>query len=137
MFHSKQIKASGILSLKQNKDFRNTQLSISDFENYRHNGHELIIDGHFYEYKIVSKNTKSIKLALRYDEKETKFEKWKHKQKKHPKKQVKKNTIQLFITEIETQEQISFCLLKHFPIVKEVGKLASFSKLELNPPQVA
>lgn len=136
VFQSKQIKTEGALSLKQKKDFRNKDLSISDFENYKHNDHELIIEGRFYEYKIVSKNSKSIQLALRYDEKETKFEKWKSKQKKHPKKHIKKVSIQLYLTDFEIQEFRSFYPIKYFPKGNGVGKLASYSELKLNPPQL-
>jgi hypothetical protein len=73
---------------------------------------------------------------VRFDEKETKFEKGKEKQEKNPKKQFKKQTLQLYFVQVENTERV-FTLNRQFkPILKSIGFLSSFSDLKLNPPQL-
>lgn len=135
VFQSEQIKSEGILALTEGKGFNEAEFSIVNFLDYKHNDHELIIDGKFFEYKILSQNSKTVKLSIRFDEKETKFEKWKHKQHKNPKKQVKKTSLQLYFATIEKTELRSYQISEFIPVGKSFGDLSSFSDLKLNPPQ--
>lgn len=136
LFQRENIKAEGLAQLKKTVGFNQVVFELDDFSSFKINDHELNIHGNYYEYKFLSKNKHSIRLSIRFDEKETKFEKGKEKQEKHPKKQLKKQSLQLYYVQIENVERIWTLNVKFIPELKLIGHLSSFSDLKLNPPQL-
>jgi hypothetical protein len=136
LFQRENIKAEGLAHLKKTVGYNQVVFKLDDFSLFKINDHELNIHGNYYEYKFLSKNKHSIRLSVRFDEKETKFEKGKEKQEKNPKKQLKKQTLQLYFVQVENTERVFTLNTQFKPMLKSIGHLSSFSDLKLNPPQL-
>jgi hypothetical protein len=135
LFQRENIKAEGLAQLKKDTGFNQVVFELDDFSSFKINDHELNMHENYYEYKILSKNKNSIRLSIRFDEKETKFEKSKEKHEKNPKKQVKKQSLQLFFVQVEVTESKWVTFEELIPELGLIGHLSSFSDLKLNPPQ--